>query len=183
MDWLESLQDEVLTQFRRPSVSRETKQYANWRLQQHRALFEEVTRENAYEEFLLRELQAAKDRFQLYKRDDEDGTLLEESPYDEYRTRPVCTCDGKYAHRCPLKKGRLPREVREADDIDDGLREFRGNHNGSPTALDDAQSAWAERLGAVEHHFRDLLAILSSDEIPDDVEWPGAEAEDAQPAD
>lgn len=185
MDWLDSLQEEVLLKLRRPTISYETKQYVNHRLREERSIFERITRENAYEDFLLTHVQAEREKYLLYKRDGEVEENLSESPYDAVRENPVCTCDGKRAHQCPLKQGHLPREVRKADNLNDGIREFRAAHTGNPIVLQDAQESWADLIGEAEHILRDLLAILTSDEIPDDADWPGQDTEEStgQPAD
>lgn len=190
MDEFDSLRDQVNKQFRRASnnVSYRTKQYANWRLTQLRPQLAEVSRKNAYESFLIDQIQAEKERFQLYREYRREGTdekegFLEGTYYDDFRESPVCTCDGKHAHKCPLKRGSLPREVRTADDIDAGIRAFRDVHDGRPIVLLDAQEEWAEKLADVERELRDLIAILSTDTIPDDAEWPAASGADEQVAD
>lgn len=183
MDWIDSLEQEILIQLRRPTVSYETKQFANLRLQSLRPKFEKITRENAYKDHLLRYLEAEREKFKLFKQDGETDEILEETHYDELRERPVCTCDGKRAHQCPLKRGILPREVRRAEEIDDGIREFRGGHPGNPIVLEDAQDDWAALVGEVEREMRDLLAILSSDEIPESADWPADARQNGQTAD
>lgn len=183
MDWIDSLDEKIMQQFRRPTVSYETKQYANYRLRQFRPLYERVTRENAYEDHLLTYLQQEREKFLLSREDGEPEDILEGEPYGELRDDPVCTCDGRRAHRCPLKRGELPREVRVANDLDDGIREFRGSHTGNPIVLQDAQAEWADMVGELEQYMRELLAILASDEIPESADWPTDATETEQPAD
>jgi hypothetical protein len=171
----DDLRKDVDRQFRRASrkVSMETKQHVNRRLTDLRPKIHAVCREDGYEDHLIDSIQREKERFQLYRRfqntDVEDGAaFLADTPYDEFRTQPVCTCDGKHAHRCPIKLGRLPREIRDADTIDAGIRDFQGVHGGRPLALLDAQDTFAEKQAAVEEELRTCLAILSTDEIPED---------------
>lgn len=181
MDRFEALVDQVERQFRRASsnVSYQTKRYANYRLTQITPDLQRITRENAYQDHLLDQIQAEKEKFQLYKRFEDSAAenaeefLEDEEFYSEFRKKPVCTCNGKHAHKCPLKRGRLPREIRMADDIDDGIREFRAVHNGRPLVLLDAQDDFASLVASVEFDLRDLIAVLATDEIPDDAEGPG----------
>lgn len=183
IDRFEALTEQVERQFRRASsnVSYRTKQYANYRLTQITPDLQRISRTNAYQDYLIDHIQKEKERFQLYKRYQESTVenkeeFLEKQYYDEFRENPVCTCGGKHAHKCPLKRGKLPREVTEADDIDDGIRQFRSVHNGRPLVLLDAQDDFASYVGEVEHELRDLIAVLATDEIPEDAEWPGARA-------
>lgn len=177
LDRFEGLVDQVERQFRRASsnVSYATKAYANRRLTEITPDLQRITRANAYQDFLLDQLQAEKEKFQLYKRfqrSDADSieAFLEDEYYDELRQRPVCTCDGKHAHKCPLKRGKLPFEVRNADDIDDGIREFKAEHNGRPLVLVDAQDKFATHVANVEADLRDLIAVLATDELPPDAQ-------------
>lgn len=184
MDRFDGLLDQVERQFRRASseVSLETKLYANKRLTEITADIQKVTRENAYQDYLLDELQAEKEKFQLFvefrQSDvDDEGEFLAGRYHDELRERPVCTCGGKFGHRCPLKRGRLPREVRTAQNVDDGIREFKASHGGQPLVLLDAQEEFAAFVGEVEQDLRELLAVITTDEIPSDASVPSAELE------
>lgn len=189
MDRFDALYDDVQRQFRRASsqVSIETKQYANRRLTEITPRIERVQRENAYQDFLLDYIQAEAEKFQLFvefrKSDvDDKEEFLDGRYYDDFREDPVCLCDGKMGHSCPLKTKRLPWEVRDADNIDDGIREFKGNHSGQPVVLLDAQREFAKLVASVEQDLRDLLSVLASDEIPEQP--PSAESQAAeQPSD
>lgn len=183
MSQLSSLLEQVNKQFRKPSTSYQTKQYANWRIQEIRADFDKATRDNADTDFLLSYIQAECEKFKLSRKDGDKEKTLEESYYDEVRENPVCTCDNKLSHQCPLKRGILPREVRKADSIDDGIRKFRANHNGNPIVLQDAQAEWAELVGRVETELRDILSALSSDEIPPESDWTSSSSSNGQKAD
>jgi len=172
----EALLDQVERQFRRASsqVSLETKRYANRRLTELTPKIERIGRENAYQDFLLDHIQEQKEQFKLYKqfRDsdiEEAETFLEDHYQDALRERPVCSCSGKFAHNCPLKTGQLPIEVRNAEDIDDGIREFKASHSGQPLVLLDAQREFAKLVGDVEQDLRDLIAVLTTDEVPADA--------------
>ncbi len=177
-DHLESLRDDVDRQFKRSSraISVTTKYWANRKLTEITPRLRSVTRENAYEDYLLDAVQAEAEKFRHYVEfQDADASrdeFLDSIHYDELRERPVCTCTGQHAHKCPVKLGKLPREVRVAEDIDDGLREFRANHNGRPLVLMDAQDQFAAKVADVERELRSLLSVLTSDEIPDDEEVP-----------
>lgn len=174
MKELTDLQRLIRNQFRRKTIAPETKEYANHRLRDLRPQLLEVTRADAYEDHLLTTLQAERDKFQLYRRTDPDERpqALEESPYEDLREKPVCTCSGKLAHQCPIKRGRLPREVRTASDLDAGIREFKAAHGGNPVVLVDAQRDWGDRVGEVEYKLREILSVLSADRIPEDADWP-----------
>jgi len=182
-DHLESLRDDVDRQFKRASrnVSIETKQWANQKLTELTPRLHEVTREDAYEDYLLDSIQAEAEKFQLYTefQDSDLGRqeFVADTYYDELRDRPVCTCDGKHGHKCPLKLRELPREIRRADDLDAGIREFRAGHRGRPIALLDAQQAFAAKVAHVEQELRTLLSVLSSDEIPADTDDAAVEAQ------
>lgn len=182
MDWVDNLEKDILDEFNDKSGSFETQQYANWRLTQMRPKIQRVKRDTAYEDFLLRHLEAEREKFHLSRKDGEED-LLDGTPYDELRKEPVCTCDSKLSHRCPLKRGILPREVNEADDLDEGIRQFAANHDGNPVVLYDAQDAFESLVGEVEKELRELLSALTLDTIPPNADWPGADNQDAQLAD
>ncbi|QZP37079.1 hypothetical protein [Halobaculum magnesiiphilum] len=176
LDRFEGLLDKVETKFERASsnISLETKQYANRRLTEITPDLQRISRPNAYQDFLLDQIQAEKEKFQLAKRFDRSDAeskaeFLADEYYEELREDPVCTCDGKHAHKCVLKRGKLPIEVRNADNIDEGIREFRAEHNGRPLVLVDAQDEFAAFVGEVEAELRELIAVLTTDEIPDDA--------------
>lgn len=176
-DRLDGLINQVEIQLRRASsqVSLETKRYATSRLAEITPQLERVSRENAYQDYLLDHLQAEGEKFQLYTefRDsnyDEQEQFLDDQFYDELRENPVCTCDGPHGHRCPLKRRKLPWEVRNADSIDDGIREFKANHAGRPLVLLDAQEEFAGLVGEVEQDLRNLVAAITSDEIPEQAQ-------------
>ncbi|NHX37814.1 MULTISPECIES: hypothetical protein [Halolamina] len=185
----EALLDQVERQFRRASsqVSLSTKRYANRRLTEITPKIERVGRENAYQDFLLDHIQQQKEQFQLYREfrdaDTEDEEEFLSTRYqDALREKPVCTCSGKFAHNCPLKEGKLPIEVRNDSDIDDGIREFKASHSGQPLVLLDAQQEFAGLIADVEADLRDLIAVLTTDEVPADA--PEADAQPAeQPSD
>ena len=175
-DRLDGLVNQVEIQLRRSSsqVSLETKRYATQRLAEITPQLEQVSRENAYQDFLLDHLQAEVEKYQLYvefrdSSEDDVAAFLDGEFYDELREDPVCTCDGPHGHRCPLKRRKLPWEVRNAEDIDDGIREFKANHAGRPLVLVTAQQEFAELVGSVEQDLRNLVAVITSDEIPDDA--------------
>lgn len=87
--------------------------------------------------------------------------------FPEERDELLCTCRDDY---CDLKEGRLPFEVRQADTIHEGIREFRKQHAGQPKVLDDALTAWNEREAHVVDTLQLLHIALSSNRHPDDVE-------------
>lgn len=174
-DRFDALLDDVERQFRRSSsqISVDTKAYANRRLAEITPRIERVQRENAYQDFLLDHIQAEAEKFQLYIefRDsdiEDDSEFVAGRYYDELREHPVCLCDGKMAHHCPLKQQKLPWEVRNAEDIDDGIREFKANHPARPVVLLDAQREFSKLVAAAERDLRELMSVLTSDEIPSD---------------
>lgn len=183
LDHLHSLREDVDRQFKRASVnvSVETKQFANHKLRELAPKMRRVTRPGAYEDFLLDRMQAEVEKHRLYNdfqdSEKERKAFLEECDYDSLREKPVCTCSGVHGHKCPVKLGKLPREVRKSDDLDAGLREFRGEHSGRPLVLVDAQAQFANLVADVESELRMLLSVLSTDEIPNDADWDGATVE------
>lgn len=183
MDWIHNLEKDILDEFNNKAGSFRTEQYANWKLTQIRPKLQRVKRETAYEDFLLRHLESEREKFRLYRQDGEREEILDGTPYDELREEPVCTCNGKRSHQCPLKRGILPREVREAGDLDEGIRQFAANHDGNPVVLYDAQDAFESLVGAVEKELRELLSVLTLDTIPPNTGWPDAQNQEMQPAD
>ncbi|EMA45232.1 hypothetical protein [Halobiforma nitratireducens] len=107
----------------------------------------------------------------------------EHYPYEETRTRPLCTCSDRY---CELKEGRVARQIREADDPLEALRRFDHDHNGEPLVLHDAKEEYARRYGEIEQTYRRIMICGDHDIHPDeldDLEPPiDTEATDADDA-
>lgn len=92
---------------------------------------------------------------------------------------PLCTCN----HRCQVTKGEIPREVREAESLSAGLREFHADHPGHPNVIDEAIEAYRELRETVRHRLtiaesilarghREQLDEYDAYELPADIESP-----------
>lgn len=170
MNTVQDLLDDIRRLIRDANVDGDVKRSAIADLQELDPQIDRVTNDDRYRDFLLQELQASRERYQIYCAENTDERL-EASPYDEVRTEPVCTCSGRYAPRCPLKRGELPREIRTADTLAEGIREFRMNHNGNPLVLTSAQQRWSEEVAEVQTELRKLVSRLSGSlrETPEEV--------------
>lgn len=117
----------------------------------------EVTLPDAYERHLIDYLQDEKDDLQA-------GDT----------TDPLCSCSNPW---CPLKRGRLPAHVKMANDIEDGIREYRDKHDGDCRVLKDAREDWVQKCSDVKQQLDRALAILRGATVTD--EEGNAETADA----
>jgi len=69
----------------------------------------------------------------------------------EEREERLCLCSGS----CPLKDGELPREIAEADTIEEGILAFQRSHNAHAPVLDDLSTAWH----TLRHTVEDVLTV------------------------
>lgn len=179
-DTIQDLQANIDRQLGRPDAdhtpSQRTRQWATWRLEQLTPRLKRVTRPDAYHAFLVGYLEAEAEKFTLTRQADGDDAndILDGTPYESLRDTAVCTCNGRFAHRCELKQGRLPREIDTASDIDTGIERFRHGHGGRPIALLEAREAYWELVADVERQLRTILMHLSMDSIPRETDWPDA---------
>lgn len=93
----------------------------------------------------------------------------DEHPHDGQRDRPLCTC---LPSNCPLKQGRLPRELEEAPTLTAGIKSFRARafHDGEPVVLADARRVYEQSLAAVKEVHDTAYAILAHGlATPDEV--------------
>lgn len=99
---------------------------------------------------------------------------VDEIPYDDLRERPICTCDDL---GCPLKNARLPEAVRDADDLQQGIKSWKQEHEGSPEVLIDGVEAWNETRAEVWHTLRRIETYLTpeNDDLPDTAEPASAD--------
>jgi hypothetical protein len=100
------------------------------------------------------------------------------APYETLRDAPLCTCRD---YGCPLKEGRLPRELREADDLQTAIREYTLDHEGDPVVLDNesddapgARQAWSDKRARVFSVLR-TVELFTAPDRPGDLEPPTAE--------
>jgi len=130
------------------SIPTAQKRRANEWLSRHEAILAVAERADGYEEFVLSYIQREQSRLR-------DGR--------RQRDRPVCTCENI---NCPLKLGRLPRQIREADAVDDGIQDFRTGqrHQGEPRVLTEAQEAYAELMTATGEILREAITVLTADD-------------------
>jgi hypothetical protein len=119
-------------------------------VQQYQSEIDLVVRgDEGYEEFLLEHVQG---ELRLLRADPED------LPDDvEPREKPVCTCGDV---GCDLKRGRLPKRVRDADDLQRGIEQFRREHPGDPLVLTTGREAWSDLRGRVYRVLRFVLAWM-----------------------
>jgi hypothetical protein len=169
MNQVDTLLDDIRRMIKDRSVEPEVKRYVNQELRELRPRIDTVTDADRHHDYLLEQVQAARERYQIHCAEDSEQHLAE-SPYDSTREDPVCTCSGRHAPKCPLKRGELPREVVDAADMASGIRAFRGNHNGNPLVLRDAQQSWSDEVAAVETELRELITVLSANVLPEGVD-------------
>lgn len=67
---------------------------------------------------------------------------VDDSPFDEPREEPLCTCSDA---DCSLKRGQLPPSIRLADDTRAGIQAFMDSHGGDPRVLREAQQRQRDR--------------------------------------
>lgn len=104
----------------------------------------------------------------------------EHYPYDETRSRPLCTCSDRY---CRLKRGKLPRQIRDADDPKRAMRRFAHDHDGDPLVLQDARDTYADRCGEVEATYRRIIVCGQHNIHPDEYDALERETDDETEAD
>lgn len=151
---IDSLRREVQNKLGREdkSIDDEQKRRTNEWLDRHREILAQVKKAGGYEQFVLSYIQGEQSR----NLRGTGGTL---------RERPLCTCPPS---NCPLKQGRLPREIKEADTVDEGIDRFRSvpYHFGEPIVLSEAQDVYAELMMAADEVYREALVIVSGDGEP-----------------
>jgi len=96
--------------------------------------------EQAYQQQLIETLKTEKDRLDAGVRDD-----------------PLCTCSDPY---CALKRGTLPAPVRMADQIDDGITDYKTDHMGDPRVLLDARTQWLEKGHRVRERLQTAVLVI-----------------------
>lgn len=148
---------EIVRQLRRPGAAIRTKEWADQQLSDISRELGIVRRPNGYQDFVLDGILEERSKF----RSTEDD--LERLPYDELRDDPLCTCENS---ECPIKQGKIPLEIREADDFESGLREFRQRHPGDPVVLREIRDEWFDLVDRVRSTQRRVLSALSNNQIP-----------------
>lgn len=145
-----------------PRHDAEDKQRAVEWLERHRGL-RALARES-HEEFVIAYIQREQTRMARHPDD---------HPYEGRRERPLCTCAPS---NCPLKQGRLPRELDEAPTLSAGIKAFRARpfHDGEPIVLSDARQVYNESLEAAKEVHDTAFNILTHGlDVPEaDVEAP-----------
>lgn len=155
---VETTADRVYRRFFSPRVDQRLKDWANDVLQEIQGDLDQVLRfDEGYEDHLL------------------EYISREVGRADE-REVPVCTCSDQ---GCKLKRGEIPHDVEESDEIERGIKQFKHQHTGVPNVLIEGRQAWSEKRGEVWHTLRRLEAHLIEDGyVPDpDWEWDGEEPE------
>jgi hypothetical protein len=96
-----------------------------------------------------------------------------EHPHDGHRDDPLCTC---LASNCPLKQGRLPRELDDAETLSEGIKAFRSRpfHDGEPVVLSEARQVYNQALEASKEVHDTAFQILThgADAPDEDVAAP-----------
>lgn len=129
-----------------------------------------LLRPHATEEFILDYIEAENERFD---RGDREAT-----PYSGARQRDRCGCTRGTA--CPLRKGKLFREVRERDDTAAAIRQVKQEHP-NPILLIEAQRQLLRLRAWVTTSLQHILLHVRSDVPAEDLpaELPSA-ADDLQ---
>lgn len=87
---------------------------------------------------------------------------------EEKREKLLCTCRDP---GCPLKTGNVPRQVSEADSLDDGVLSMKESHGGRPLVLEEALEEWLDDIGEVLTALRRVRESLQSEMILTDDEF------------
>lgn len=138
-----------------------TKEWADEQLNQISGELETIRRQDGFQDFALDRILQEREKY----RASEDE--LEDLPYGELRDDPLCTCPNS---ECPIKEGELPRKIRDADDFETGLREFRQTHRGDPVVLREIRDEYDETVSRVKSTLRRVLSALSNNQIPGEPE-------------
>lgn len=157
------LDENVQKHLNAPDIAVEVKLWARRRRADVRSDMERIIRDDGYRDFLLSFIQQEAAKVKAHLNGDPH-----DHPYDGTRTRPVCTCDGQ----CPLKRGELPKEFRDAPSVDTGARQFRHAHRGHPLVIDDGREAFARLVAYVEDELVCINIGLANGVRPTDDEWP-----------
>lgn len=153
---IEDVYDAVNRRYRHADLDPETKQWAADHLREIQADLDQVLAGPVgFQDFLLTYLGREVEKFQA---DDVDAV-----PYETLRETPLCTCRD---FQCELKRGKLPKEIRAAGTLFDGIRRFKQTHTGDPIVLEGsedapgARQAWAEKRAKVWYVLRVLEAYV-----------------------
>lgn len=98
---------------------------------------------------------------------------------DGERLQPLCLCSDRY---CPLKQGRLPRQIRTAKNPKQALRTFADDHPGEPLVIHDFKDEYREEVVAFGDVHRRVLTCAQHGIHPDDLEEQAATDETADQA-
>lgn len=148
------------------AVPPETKLWADREMESIQADLDIIQRgDEGFEDFLA--AYVAREHERLHYDGDPDR-----APYETLREVPLCTCRD---YGCPLKDGRLPRRIRQADDLHTAIREWTLDHNGDPLVLDaegdglppGAREAWSDKRARVFSVLRviEMFTAPERDEI------------------
>jgi hypothetical protein len=142
-----------------------TKLWADREMERIQGDLDLIRRDDGFEHFLAEYVAREHERLHY------DGDP-ERAPYDSLREDPLCTCRD---YGCPLKDGRVPRRIREADDLHAAMREWTLDHTGDPLVLDadsdalpaGARQAWSDKRARVFSVLRviEMFTAPERDEI------------------
>lgn len=154
------------------AVPAETKLWADREMESIQADLDLIQRgQDGFEDFLATYVAREYERLHY------DGDP-EHAPYDSLRQTPLCTCRD---HGCPLKDGRLPRRIRQADDLHTAIREWTLDHSGDPLVLDadgdqlppGARTAWSDKRARVFSVLRVIEMFTAPEGDPPRPPTPG----------
>ena len=120
-----------------------------------------VLDEDGFLEFLADYLNREATKFAAYDRGEP-----RDHPHDGTRTDPLCGCSDRY---CPLKEATLPRQIKEADNPHEAIREFKQSHRGDPFVLGDALDAYDQKRAEYKSQFRKIYLCATEEIHPNEL--------------
>lgn len=157
----------IEARFASPDFSEPLKKWAIEQLEPIQSDIDLIQRgDDGFEDFLLTFVTREEARCLVNTAFTQADEYRERIPYDTVRERPLCTCDDR---GCELKAGRLPLTIRNAADIETGIRTFKQDHVGDPLVLDHdgaprgARQAFSAKRAAVWTTVRTVKTYMTKD--------------------
>lgn len=160
-DYLQQLVRNVEERLTSSELDREVIQSALDALDEVGDDFELVVLDDAYDEFVVAELNREQARLQAETPDDIPGYVDADEPRDE----PLCTCPDA---DCPIKEARIPPQVER-----EGLRPFIQDHQGYPQALVAADRGFLAKRARIRQRFRLVNAALGTNTTVEELQTAG----------
>ena len=139
-DQLDDLLEEYHTLLTRRNIDDDVKQWSIGKVEEIQPYIDLMKEDRSYERFLA-------------------GYLAEES--EKERQEPLCHCRNSL---CPVLNGDLPKDISNADDVEQGEYEFTREHRGDPVGLREARQEHRRINTAVMSTLRTVIASLSSNQ-------------------